>query len=212
MSAWYPVFLDLAGQPCLVVGGGAVAERKVGALLAAGARVAVIAPEVTAAIAAWTRAGDIVHVARTYRPGDLLGQRLVFVATDSREVTDAVRDEAREWNVWVNAADDAARSDFILPSVARRGPLTVAVGTGGTSPALARLVREDIETWLGEEYGALVEVAADVRRELAERGRRSSGDAWTRSLDDGVRRLVREGRRTEARERLLARLENDACA
>lgn len=212
MSAWYPVFLDLADQPCLVVGGGAVAERKVGALLAAGARVAVVAPEITAAIAAWARAGDVVHVRRAYRPGDLLGQRLVFVATDSPEVTDAVRDEAREWNVWVNAADDAARSDFILPSVARRGPLTVAVGTGGGSPVLARLVREEIETWLGDEYGALVEVAAEVRQELAHRGRRSTGEAWTRGIDDGVRRLVREGRRADARARLLARLESDACA
>jgi siroheme synthase-like protein len=210
MSRWYPVFLDLAGQACLVVGGGPVAERKVAALLAADARVAVVAPEVTAAIAAWARAGDIVHVAREYRAGDLVGQRLVFVATDSPEVTARVADEAREGNVWVNAADDADHSDFILPSVARRGALTVAVGTGGASPALARLVREEIESWLGEEYGALVEVAADVRRELGRRGRRSSGEAWTRSLDAGVRRLVREGRHADARDRLLARLEAEA--
>lgn len=207
MNAWYPVFVDLAGQPCLVVGGGSVAERKVAALLAVGARVTVVAPVVTAAIAAWADEGTIAHVARVYRPGDLVGHRLAFVATDDRQVTDAVADEGREWNIWVNAADDAARSDFILPSIVRRGPLTVAVGTGGASPALARLVREDLETWFGEEYGALVEVAADVRGELARRGRRSSGEAWTRGIDDGVRRLVREGRRVEARDRLLARLE-----
>jgi precorrin-2 dehydrogenase/sirohydrochlorin ferrochelatase len=169
VSVYFPVFVDLEGQPCVVIGGGPVAERKVAGLLAVRARVTVIAPRTTAAIDAWTRQGAIAHVARAYRAGDLAGHRLAFVATDDPDVTDAVADEARECNVWVNAADDPARCDFILPSVLRRGQLTVAVGTGGASPALARLVREELEGWLGDDYAALVEVAADVRGELARR-------------------------------------------
>ena len=206
MSRYYPVVLVLGGRRCVVFGGGAVAERKIAALLAAGAVVTVVAPAVTDTIAASARAGALVHVARAYRPGDLAGQRLAFVATGAAGVSAAVAEEGEARGVWVNAADDAADSSFILPSVLRRGDLTVAVGTGGASPALARLVREELERHLGPDYATLVDVAADVRRELARCGRPSSGEAWTRGVDDGVRRLVREGRRDEARARLLARL------
>ena len=210
--SYFPIFVDLAGQHCVVIGGGPVAERKVAGLLAVHAHVTVIAPRTTAAIDEWARAGAITHVGREYRAGDLAGQRLAFVATDDTGVTDAVAAEARKGNVWVNAADDAVRSDFILPSVLRRGRLTVAVGTGGASPALARLVREELEGWLGDDYAELIEVAADARSELARRGRASTGAAWTRSVDAGVRQLVREGRTTEARERLLTRLEEESWA
>jgi siroheme synthase-like protein len=210
VSAFFPVFLDLRHQSCVVIGGGPVAERKARGLLGAGAVVTVVAPDVTAALGALAEAGTLTHVARRYRSGDLAGHRLAFVATDDPEVTDAVADEAREWNIFVNAADDAPRSDFILPAVLTRGPLTVAVGTGGASPALARLVRRDLEAVVGDDYGALVEVAADVRRELRDRGRASTGDAWLRSVDAGVRGLLREGRRDEARARLLARLEAES--
>ncbi|MBI1737596.1 MAG: bifunctional precorrin-2 dehydrogenase/sirohydrochlorin ferrochelatase [Candidatus Rokubacteria bacterium] len=208
MSRYYPVVLDLGGRPCVVIGGGTVAERKIAALLAAGALVTVVAPTVTAAVAASARAGALVHVARAYRPGDLAGQRLALVATGAPGVSAAVAAEGDARRIWVNAADDAAHSTFILPSVLRRGDLTLAVGTGGASPALARLVREELERHLGPEYATLVDVAGDVRRELARRGKPSTGEAWTRGVDDGVRRLVREGRRDEARARLLARLES----
>lgn len=208
MSRYYPVVLDLAGRSCVVVGGGAVAERKIAALLAAGAVVTVVAPTVTGAIAASAATGALVHVARAYRPGDLAGHRLAFVATGAPGVSAAVAEEGESRGIWVNAADDAAHSTFILPSVLRRGDLTVGVGTGGASPALARLVREELEGHLGPDYATLVDVAADVRRELARCGRPASGEAWRRGVDGGVRRLVREGRRDEARARLLTRLGN----
>ena len=207
MSGYFPVFLDLTARSCVVVGGGPIAERKVRGLVDAGAIVTVIAPDVTPALAALADQGSIAHVARRYRAGDLAAHRLAFVATDDPDVTEAVADEAREWNIWVNAADDAAQSDFILPSVLKRGRLTVAVGTGGASPALACLVREDLEAIVGDHYAELVDVAADVRRELRMRGRTSTGDGWIRGVDASVRQLIREGRRTEARKRLLARLE-----
>jgi precorrin-2 dehydrogenase len=212
MSRWYPVFVDLRAEPCLVVGGGAVAERKIAALLDCDARVTVVAPHVTTAIAAWARERRIVHVARTYRADDLTDVRLAFVATDDTAVNATVAADGRTRGVWVNAADDPAHCDFILPSVMRRGSLTVAVGTGGASPALARLVREEIERVIGEEYGALVSLAADVRAELLQRGHPQSGEAWRRSLDDGVLNLVRDGRHDAARARLLSLLEAESCA
>jgi len=204
--AYYPVALDLTGRAAAVVGGGVVAERKIGGLLAAGAVVTAIAPRVTAAIAALAAAGRIHRVARAYRAGDLAGQDLVFVAVDDPAVAGAVAAEARARRVWVNAADDPERCDFVLPSVLRRGDLVVAVSTGGASPALARAVRERLERVLTEEYGALTTLVAGVRRELRAGARRPDAATWRRALDDGLRRLVRAGRIDAARRRLRRRL------
>src|SRR5439155_694298 len=122
----YPVVLELEGRQCLVVGGGAVAERKVEALLEAGARVTVISPTLTPHLASWAHDGKIHLVARAWERGDLAGHALVFVATDDGAVNAEVASEGRRWGVWVNAADDPEHCDFILPSVLRRGALTVA--------------------------------------------------------------------------------------
>lgn len=205
--AHYPLFVDLAGRPVLVVGGGAVAERKVEGLLAAGAAVTVVAPEATEAIARHAGSGRIAWERRGYRAGDVEGRALVFVATDDAAVTLAVAAEARARGVWVNAADDPDHCDFVLPSVFRRGALVVAVSTGGVSPALARAVRERLEAVLPREYEALAEVVGEVRRELRSRAPGPDADAWRRALaDDDLRDLVAQGRPEEARRRLLARL------
>ena len=120
VGAHYPVFLDLTDRPCLVVGGGPVAEGKVEGLLAAGARVTVVSPAVTARLAAWAAAGRLQHRSRAYRAGDLVGHQVAFVGTDDPGVSGAVADEGRARGIWVNAADEPARCDFILPSVIRR--------------------------------------------------------------------------------------------
>src|SRR5262245_33756453 len=127
--AYYPIFLDLTDRPCVVVGGGAVAQRKVDGLLGSGATVTVVSPTVTPRLAAHAAAGRIRHVARDYRASDLDGQQLAFVATDDGQLNGAVAEEARARGVWVNSADDPANCAFILPSVLRRGALQVAVGT-----------------------------------------------------------------------------------
>jgi siroheme synthase-like protein len=139
---FYPVSLDLGGRPCVVVGGGIVAQRRVEALLDADAAVTVVSPELTPALGDLARGGRIRHVPRTYSPGDLAGAALAFAAADDATVTPALACEARERGIWVNAADDPAHCDFILPGVVRRGVLTVAVGSGGASPALTRALRE----------------------------------------------------------------------
>jgi siroheme synthase-like protein len=156
VSAYYPVFLDLADRPCVVVGGGPVAEGKVAGLLAAGARVTVVSPTVTAPLAGWAAEGRVTHRARAYRAEDLDGQQVAFVATDDAAVTRAVAAEGRARGIWVNAADEPARCDFILPAVIRRGRLVVAVSTGGASPAAARAIREELEGYLTEDHAVLV--------------------------------------------------------
>jgi siroheme synthase-like protein len=205
--AYYPIFLDLLGRPCVVVGGGPVAQRKVDGLLGAGASVTVVSPAVTPRLAALAAAGRVRHVARDYQASDLDGQQLAFVATDDGRVNGVVADEARARGIWVNAADDPAHCAFILPSVLRRGTLQVAVATGGASPALSRAIREELEGYFTDDYAALADLAAEVRRDLGGSVRRPGPEAWHRALaEPDVRRLLADGRREQARDRLLARL------
>ncbi|MEX2224145.1 MAG: bifunctional precorrin-2 dehydrogenase/sirohydrochlorin ferrochelatase [Candidatus Rokuibacteriota bacterium] len=206
MSTYYPAFLDLADRPCLVIGGGPVAEGKVEGLLAAGARVTVVSLTTTPRLAAWAEAGRIQHVPRAYRPGDLEGRRLALVAAGDETVSAAVAAEGRERGVWVNAADEPARCDFILPAVIRRGRLVVAVSTGGASPAAARAIREELEGYLTDDHAGLVEVAADVRRELRGRLVTPSPARWRGALDGTLRRLIAAKRYRQARARLARSL------
>jgi siroheme synthase-like protein len=205
--ALYPLSLELGGRPCVVVGGGATAEGKVHGLLAAGAAVTVVSPSLTDALAEAVRAGRITHRCRVYEDGDLAGFVLAVVAAGDVAINATVAAEGRRRGVWVNAADDPSRCDFILPSVLRRGALTVAVSTGGASPALARAVREEIERHLGEDYAVLADVAGDVRRALRAERRPAGADAWRAALaDPRLRRHVARGDRAAARRRLRVRL------
>lgn len=204
--SYYPVALDLRDRLCLVVGGGPVAEAKVEGLLAAGARVTVVSPELTPPLAAWAIDGRIIHRPHEYSEDDLDGQQLVFSATDRREVTETVAADARRRGLWVNAADDPTFCDFLLPSVLRRGRLLVAVSTGGASPALAARVRRDLEGYFTPVYEELVELAAEVRSELRSRTYRPGGVAWRGALDGALLALLAEGKRDEAKTLLLDRL------
>ena len=156
----YPIFLDLSGRRCVVVGGGEVAGRKARGLLRAGADVVMISPEVKPGLA---DLGFEVH-ARPYRAGDLEGAFLAFTATDSREVNAAVAREARERGIPANVADRPSEGDFALPSTLRRGRLQVAVSTGGASPTLAKRIRVELEGLFGPEWGDVVERFDAARR------------------------------------------------
>jgi precorrin-2 dehydrogenase / sirohydrochlorin ferrochelatase len=202
----YPVCLDLGGRPCIVVGGGAVAERKIRGLLGAGARVTVVSPALTPGLLALAAEARLHWTPREYRAGDLGEAWLVMIATDDHAVNEEVAAEARARRVWANCADDPERCDFALPAIARRGPLTVAVSTGGASPALAQVAREEIERRLSAEWETLGEVAASVRRELRARGLALEGARWRAALGGDVRALVVAGRADEARRRLRERL------
>lgn len=157
----YPVYLDLRDVPVLVVGAGPVAARKVAGLAAAGARVTVVAPEVSAAL---DRSSVVALHERAFEPGDLDGMRLVVTATGRSDVDAAVAAAATAAGIWVNAADQPEDCSFILPAIARNGPLSIAVSTGGTSPALARRLRDRAAELLTDEVVAL---ALELRRRRA---------------------------------------------
>jgi siroheme synthase-like protein len=209
---YYPVFLEMKDRPCVVVGGGGVAERKVEGLLAAGARVTVVSPELTAALAALKEEGRLQHVARPYREGDLEGYEVAVVATDDGSVNADVAREGRQRSVWVNAVDDPPNCDFILPSVVRRGDVVIAVSTGGASPALARRLREELEAFLEEESASLAGLLQDVRQELRARGAVVDTETWQRAIDGRLRALLAQGRESEARAYLLTSLGLEASA
>src|SRR5262249_58333064 len=161
-------------------GGGGVAGGRAGRVLAPAAAVASFAHARAPERAGLAAARRVSNSRRVYRTGDLVGFFLAFVATDAPSVTAAVWREGRRRGVLVNAADDPAHCDFILPSVLRRGELTVAVATGGATPALARAGREKLETPIGQAYGSLAAVVAQVRRELRARGHRVDAATWHR--------------------------------
>jgi precorrin-2 dehydrogenase len=190
----------------VVVGGGAVAERKVEGLLAAGAAVTVVSPKLTDGLEARVARREIEVARRRYRRGDLERAGLAFVAVDDPRVSAAVAREGRRQRVWVNAADDPEHCDFYLPSVLRRGKLVIAIATGGASPALSRAVREEIERLLPVDYAALAETVAEVRRELRERGVKPDASAWNRALASELRHVTGTGGPHEARGRLLSNL------
>lgn len=205
--AYYPVYLDMTDRPCLVVGGGPVAERKVAGLLDAGARLTVVSPSATDRLREWARADRIRLLPREYAAADLAGQAVVFVATDDGGINAGVARDARAVGVLVNAVDDPAHCDFILPAVLRRGEITVAVSTGGASPALARAVRDELGAYLDrDDYAALARVVTDVRRILRGQEVRVPWERWQAALGEEVRALVRADRLDTARERLLEQL------
>ncbi|MGH7773316.1 MAG: precorrin-2 dehydrogenase/sirohydrochlorin ferrochelatase family protein [Candidatus Binatia bacterium] len=208
---YYPIFLNLVGRRCVIIGGGAVAERKVDTLLGVGATVTIVSPSLTERLESWVREGHIKHVGRDYRPGDLAGYELAFVATDDREVNAVVASEGRERGVWVNAADDPAHCDFILPSVLRRGDLVVAVATGGLSPALSRAIREELEDYFTEDYTLLAKVVSEVREELKQNSSHPDAETWRKALNGDLRRIIKDGNKSGAKAYLLKRLGVERC-
>ncbi len=193
--AYYPIFLEIRGAPCLVVGGGEVAARKTEGLVGAGAAVTVISPKVTESLGRLIDNGQVRHLKRPFQRGDTSGARLVIAASSERGTNKEVLEEARASGIPVNAADDPAGSAFIVPSVIRRGDLTVAVSTGGKCPALSRRVRLEIEKAIGPEYGPLLGVMGRLRESLLKKGLK--GDKKDRIinelLDSDIQGLIKEG-------------------
>ena len=158
-----PIFLNLKGARCLVVGGGAVAARKAGLLLGCGAKVAVVAPELGETLAAEKAAGRIEHIAARFDDAHLAGATVVIAATDDHAVNAAVSRAAKARDLPVNVVDSPELCSFIFPSIVDRSPMIVAVSTGGASPVLARLMRAKLETLLPAAYGRLARLASDLR-------------------------------------------------
>jgi precorrin-2 dehydrogenase/sirohydrochlorin ferrochelatase len=196
----YPVNLVVEGRRCLIVGGGPIAARKAEGLLACGAVVHVIAPEISEPMAAL----PVTTEARAYREGDVAGFWLAVAATDDRAVNAQVFGDGERLRVWVNSADDPNSCSYTLPSVVRRGPVTIAVSTGGHSPALATWLRGRIESEVGPEYEVLVELLSAEREALKAAGRSTEGLDWQMALESDMLTLIRAGEVQQARERLKA--------
>jgi len=201
MSVSYPILVDLAGRPTVVAGGGRVAERKVRGLLAAGATVRLVSPEVTPGLAGLAARNEIVVEARPWRRGDLAGAVLAVAATDDPAVNAGVTEEGRSAGVLVNRVDEPDSGGFTVPAVLRRGDLTVAVATSGRTPGLAGALRRRLEEVFGPEWAELVELFAADRGSLP---RAADQAAWDGLLGPDVLEAVRRGQPAVVRERIRA--------
>ncbi|PZC48535.1 MAG: precorrin-2 dehydrogenase / sirohydrochlorin ferrochelatase [Chloroflexi bacterium] len=209
MGPYFPIFVDVQQRPILVIGGGNVGLEKTTVLLAAEAsQLTVISPELVADLQAAADAGRIAHIRRAYAEGDMVGFEMVFIATDDRSANASIRAEGKRRGIWVNAADDPANCDYILPSVVRQGPITIAISTGGGSPAMARRVREELTDYFSEDFIPLAELLAEVRAELRAKGvlPQISQETWQRAIDGNLRALLAQRRIGQAKALLLARL------
>jgi len=168
--SFYPICLDLEAKPCVVVGGGRVAERKVLGLLCCSAQVSVVSPVITEELQLQHAQGNIEWIDREYLQGDLAQAFLVIAATDDEKTQKQVYEEATINNLLLNVADVPQRCNFILPATVRRGDLTISVSTAGKSPALARKLRMELEKRFGPEYRVLVNILGAIRPEILASG------------------------------------------
>ncbi len=202
MARYYPISLSLEGKPCLVVGGGQVALRKVKSLLDAGARVSVVSPEFCEGL---RKLKGVRRIKRRFVDGDVAGAVLVYAATNDAPLNAAVAAAARKRGALVNVVDTPGECDFIVPSTLNRGEMTISISTGGASPALARRLRLELERLFPKSYGRFVALLARLRAEVArsvpdparrraalqQLARRSTWDLFAQGGARAVRQLIR---------------------
>jgi siroheme synthase, N-terminal domain len=204
MTHLYPIYLHLAGKRCLVVGGGKVAERKIATLLEYEADVQVVSPEVTGCVDDWAAQDSISWRQGTFRPEDLEGVFLVFIATGDSQVNRKLTELCREKGILVNAVDDPPNCDFYVPSILRRGSLCLAISTEGKSPLLAAKLRRELEEIIPAEYGEWVDLLGCLRDEI----KNSVLDLQAKKrlletlVDSDIFDLLKEGKKEEAEERI----------
>jgi len=206
-AIYYPVFLNVKGRRCAVIGGGEVALRKVITLLKDGAKVTVISPELCLELASLAKEKKIKYAAREYKSGDLKGVFVAIAATDNSIINRRVAAEARKQAALVNVVDDAGESDFIAPAIIRRGEITIAISTSGQSPALARKLRVKLENEFGEEYGRLGRLIGEARAQAKKLKITVDGEGWQAALDiEKLLSLIKKGEEKKAKETLLSNL------
>jgi len=180
---YYPAFLNLEGKKAVVVGGGRIAERKVLTLIKAGADVTVISPRLTERLRKQKESGQMRHISRAYRPGDLKGSFLVIAATDSSDVNSRVAAAAPGL---LNVVDVPLECNFIAPSIVERGPLVFAISTGGTSPAFAKAIRKEIEKLYGPVFSGYLSFVKTLRsRAMKEIPDKAAREKFLKSLASG---------------------------
>ena len=211
MKPYYPVFLDLSARSCVVIGGGPIAEGKIQMLLECGANITMISPTVTSKIRDLAKTGTIQLEEREYKEGDLNQAYLVIAATDDNNVNQTIAREAEQQNLLLNVADVTHLCNFIAPAVVRRGDVTVAISTSGTSPALARKLREEIEhcslhcTEPFLDYADLSTMLSEVRVCLKNQGVKIDPEHWQKCLNRNILNLYSKDK-DKAKEFLLKSL------
>jgi precorrin-2 dehydrogenase/sirohydrochlorin ferrochelatase len=199
MTTGYPAILMLDGRLGVVIGGGAVGERKVRTLLEAGARVKVITEQTSSRLRQLADDDKIELHVRRYERGDLKGAAVVIASTDEREINQAIYEEAVDEGIPVNVVDDPPHCTFIAPSIVRRGDLMIAISTGGTNPAMAVRIRERLEKEFGPEYEQYFDLIKRLKSEVdLAPTQQARADAWYRVVDSDVLDLVREGKVDQA--------------
>lgn len=196
------MFFQLENRPCLVVGGGDVAARKVSLLVRAGGKVSVISPDLCESLQGRLNAGEITHLAKNFEAGDLSGHVLVIAATDDRSVNQQISELAQQQNIPVNVVDQPESCTFIVPSMIDRSPVQVAVSTGGASPVLARLLRARLETIIPSAYGKLGQLMEEfrgkVKKVITDPDKRRS--FWETVIQGPIAEMVFSGKEEAARE------------
>ena len=210
MPRYYPVFLNLEGKRAVIICSGQEAERKIPLLLACGAQVTLISPTLTPQLEDLARDGAVTVCRRTYTPGDMKGAYLAIVGTADVALNHEAASEARREGVLVNTVDDIPYCDFAAPAVVQQGDLTVAISTNGKSPAMARRMREELESYLTPDYADLLNVMAKVRITLLRQRIRPRPDRWQEHIDAELRDLIKQGDLQMAQDYLLARLVESA--
>lgn len=202
MNTYYPVYIQLREQPCVVIGGGKIAEGKVEGLLAAEAKVTVVSPDLTQRLHQLAEEKQITYVARAYQPGDLTGAFMIICATDQAEINHQVWQEANSNHQLVNVVDDTPRCNFIAPSILRNGDLTIAISTSGKAPALAVRLKERLQHEIGPEYGRFLELAGELREPLAQHvpDFETRKAIWYELVDSEILDVLARGDEISARE------------
>jgi precorrin-2 dehydrogenase/sirohydrochlorin ferrochelatase len=196
----YPINLQISRQPCMVVGGGSVAERKAAALLSAGGIVTIVSPHLTSYLTALAKDKTIIHIARGYQQGDIKDYFIVICASDNGEVNKLAAEEGISAGALVNVADAPELGNFSVPSQISHGDLLLTISTGGKSPALAKRLREELEERYGPEYGIYLELVAKARTKIKRRlsTAKERESFWRETLDQEVIILLKEGKIKEA--------------
>lgn len=202
---FFPIFLNIKDRPCLVVGGGQVASRKINMLLRAGGKVSVISPELGPELAKIAAKGEIQHIAQDYQPVDMSSYCIVIAATNQKNVNKSVYEAASAVNIPVNVVDTPELCDFITPSVIDRDPVQIAISTGGSSPVLARLLRARLETFIPSAYGRLAQLVEAYRDKVKQKFNHNSRQIrgfWEHILEGSVAELLVAGKDKAAQDAL----------
>lgn len=196
---YYPIFLDINDKPCIVVGGGSVAERKVASLLNAGAKVLVISPKLTPALKRLAGKKQISYCPNPYKTGDLKGFFLAYSATNNPLVNKAVFKDAKKQGILLNVVDVPELCNFIVPSVVERGDLLIAISTSGKSPAMAKKIREQLEKKFGMEYAVFLDIMGKVREKVLTESKESDKNKalFTKLLNSPMLEWIRKGKKQE---------------